>query len=285
MIKILPQYAAYPQRPLRKLPPSTPTTSRLLGGYSSQHGADIPTLLSLKRHRTSDLSDSDPERHCQKQQPRDHSASSSNNQPHHDQPLAQLKGNSAEVTHDRPITTLRPRFPDEHKSTPHFSTSESDAAANKRTESIREWYRVHTNPIASQYPHKTPSISSSSSSHLPSNTPDTKDPAVPHPDDDHLRVQTPTHPPPPPEQRILTSVTSFGGYHSAPPAPPPRPTLTSILKSNREATSSALNHLSATRHNSNHKPKPGRQSPPSSTPSPNSISLTPPLPTHSTSPA
>ena len=137
-------------------------------------------------------------------------------------------------------------------STPHLSTSESDAAANRRADSICEWHRAHTNPIASHYSHKNPSASSSSNSHLPSNTSDTKDPAVPHPDDDHLRAQPLTHTPPPAEQRTLTSVTSFGGYHSAPPAPPRRPTLTSIFKSHRDAPFSALNRLSATCNKNQH---------------------------------
>ena len=77
-------------------------------------------------------------------------------------------------------------------------------------------------------------------------------PPVPHPDDDHLRAQLLTHTPPPAEQRTLTSVTSFGGYHSAPPAPPPRPTLTSILKSHRDTPFSALHRLSATCNKNQH---------------------------------
>jgi hypothetical protein len=40
-----------------------PSTISSLGGYSNQHAADIPTSKSLKRYRTSDNSDSDPDRH------------------------------------------------------------------------------------------------------------------------------------------------------------------------------------------------------------------------------
>jgi hypothetical protein len=191
-----------------------PSTISSLGGYSDQHPADIQTPQTLKHHRTSDHSDSDPERQRPTQQLRDSPASSSSLPPHSDH-------GPADAAYDRSIIGPRPRFPDEHKSTPHLSTSASDAAANRRADSICEWYRAHTTPIASHFSHKNPSASSSSSTHLPSNTSDTKDPAVQHPDDDHLRTQPPTHTPPPAEQRALTSVTSFGGYHSAPPAPPP----------------------------------------------------------------
>ena len=194
-----------------------PSTISSLGGYSDQHPADI-CIQTPQTHRTSDHSDSDPERHRPTQQTRDSSASSSSHPPRPDHGLAQIKGSPIGAAYDRPITGPRPRFLDEHKSTPHLSTSESDAATNRRADSIREWYRAHTTPIASHYSHKKPSTPSPSSTHLPSNTLDTKDPAVPHPDDDHLCTQPPTHTPPPPAaaQRTLTSVTSFGGCHSAP---------------------------------------------------------------------
>jgi hypothetical protein len=146
------------------------STISSLGGYSDQHAADIPTSKSLKRCRTSDHSDNDPDRHRPKQQPWNNSASSSNNPPHHDHGLAQIKRSSAEAAYDRPITRPQPRFPGENKSTPHLSTSKSDAAAYRRADSIREWYRAHTNPIASHHSHKNPSASSSSISHQPSNT-------------------------------------------------------------------------------------------------------------------
>ena len=95
------------------------STISSLGGYSDQHAADIPTSKSLKRYRTSDHSDNDPDRHRPKQQPRDNSASSSNNPPHHDHGLAQIKRSSAEAAYDRPITRPQPRFPGENKSSLH----------------------------------------------------------------------------------------------------------------------------------------------------------------------
>ena len=268
-LNMLPTHSDYLETSHHRLP-----TISSLGGCSEQHPADIKTSQTLKRHRTSDHSESDPERHNPTQQPRDSPASSSSHPPHPAHGPAQIKGSPAEAAYDRPITGPRRRFPDEHKSTPHLSTSASDAAANRRADSIREWYCAHTTPIASHHSHKNPSASSSSSTHLPSNTSDTKDPAVQHPDDDHLRTQPPTHTPPPAEQRALTSVTSFGGYVY--------PQITSILKSHKYAPLSALYRLSASRKNDQHTLHNADTPPQPTTPSLHIKLLPPPVPAHYT---
>ena len=242
----------------------------------------------LKRHRSSDHnSDSDTEKHRPKQQPRDRPASTSSHPQQTAHGPVQIKGSPTDADYDRPLTGPQPRRPDEHKSTPHLSPSASDPAANRRADSIREWHRVHTTPIASNHSYKHPSASSSPNNHLPSNTPDTKDPAVPHPADDHLRTQPPHYTPPPAESYTLNSVTSFGGYHSAPAAPPPRPTLTSILKSHKDAPFPAFNCLSASHKNDQQTPHntdpPLRQQRLSSTKSPSRHQFLPILPhRHST---
>ena len=89
------------------------------GGCSDQHPADIKTPQKLKRHRTSDHSDSDPESHRPTQQPRDSPTLSSSHPPHPAHGPAQSKGaplmlpmiaQSPDRDHASPTNTNPPRI-------------------------------------------------------------------------------------------------------------------------------------------------------------------------------
>ena len=235
----------------------TATTSRL-GGYPEQYARNSLHPHSLKRDRTPNSSDSDSGTRSFRHQSRDHPASVPQQPPTRNTKPAQTRRIAEETAYERPSDGPRPRFPGEDKSTPDLTPHECDDAARRRADSIQNWYRVHTNPIA---PHPSNSLpiatSSSSSSQLPSHNSDTKDPAVPHPDDvdDYPLDQPPPNTPPmPAEQRALTAVTRLGGYHSAPQAPAPRPTLTSILKSHKADQISKINRLPASRESNQQGP-------------------------------
>ena len=232
-----------------------PATTSSLGGYREQLADNSLNSQSLKRDRTSNTSDSDHEIRSFRSQFRDRPASARRQSPMHEPRPAQIRRIAEETAYGQPSPSQRPRFPGEDKSTPDLTPSECDEAASRRADSIRNWYRVHSNPIAPHWSNSLPpNTSSSSSSQLPSQISDVKDPAVPHPDDvdDHLPEQSPPNTPPlPAEQRALTAVTRLGGYQSAPPTPAPTQSLSSILKSHRADQISAINRLSAKQRNAN----------------------------------